>query len=223
MIVSLKMGVETPAATSASLLGGLALGKSPVAVIRVRMKGNTGSPVGYWQSNRTLWRRSGRQSGEVGLMKAKASAGRENELWTLLNQAQHAAIRASETELRQLGVPQMHAEVLMIVKSEDRPVTPAEISRSLFREPHTISGLLTRMEKQGLVKRVRDLQRKNMVRIAITDKGERAYRKLSEVNAISSIMSSLSSREQEGLKDILMKLRRRALEELRMRQPLPYP
>ncbi len=156
-------------------------------------------------------------------MKAKASAGRENELWTLLNQAQHAAIRASETELRQLGVPQMHAEVLMIVKSEDRPVTPAEISRSLFREPHTISGLLTRMEKQGLVKRVRDLQRKNMVRIAITDKGERAYRKLSEVNAIRSIMSSLSSREQEGLKDILMKLRRRALEELRMRQPLPYP
>ncbi len=50
-------------------------------------------------------------------MKAKASVGRESELWTLLNQAQHAAIRASETELRQLGVPQMHAEVLMIVKS----------------------------------------------------------------------------------------------------------
>jgi MarR family transcriptional regulator, organic hydroperoxide resistance regulator len=156
-------------------------------------------------------------------MKAKVSVGRENELWTLLNQAQHAAIRASETELRQLGVPQMHAEVLMIVKSEDRPVTPAEISRSLFREPHTISGLLTRMEKQGLVKRVRDLQRRNMVRISITDKGDRAYRKLAEVSAIHSIMSTLSSREQEGLKDTLMKLRRRALEELRMRQPLPYP
>ncbi len=156
-------------------------------------------------------------------MKAKASVGRENELWTLLNQAQHAATRASETELRQLGVPQMHAEVLMIVKAEDRPVTPAEISRSLFREPHTISGLLTRMERQGLVKRVRDLQRKNMVRIAITDKGERAYRKLAEVSAIHAIMSSLSSREQEGLKDTLMKLRRKSLEELRMRQPLPYP
>ena len=156
-------------------------------------------------------------------MKAKASVGRESELWTLLNQAQHAAIRASETELRQLGVPQMHAEVLMIVKGEDGPVTPAEISRSLFREPHTISGLLTRMEKQGLVKRVRDLQRKNMVRIAITDKGEKAYRKLGDVNAINSIMSCLSSKEQEGLRDTLLKLRRKALEELRMRQPLPYP
>ena len=73
------------------------------------------------------------------------------------------------------------------------------------------------------MKRVRDLQRKNMVRIAITDKGERAYRKLAEVSAIHSIMSSLSSREQEGLKDTLMKLRRKSLEELRMRQPLPYP
>lgn len=167
---------------------------------------------------------------EVGAMKAKASvgrakasAGRENELWTLLNQAQHAAIRASEAELRHLGVPQMHAEVLMVVKSEERPVTPAEISRSLFREPHTISGLLSRMEKQGLIKRVRDLQRKNMVRVAMTDKGEKAYRKVMEVSAIHSIMSSLSSREQEGLREALMKVRRRALEELRMRQPLPYP
>ena len=156
-------------------------------------------------------------------MKAKASVSRENELWTLLSQAQHAAIRASETEMRQLGVPQMHAEVLMIVKSEDGPVTPAEISRSLFREPHTISGLLTRMEKQGLVKRVRDLQRKNLVRIAITDKGERAYRKIGNVSAIHSIMSCLSSKEQESLKDALLKLRRKALEELRLRQPLPYP
>jgi DNA-binding MarR family transcriptional regulator len=158
-----------------------------------------------------------------GKMKAKARVGRESELWTLLNQAQHAAIRASETELRQLGVPQMHAEVLMIVKGDGGPVTPAEISRFLFREPHTISGLLTRMEKQGLVKRVRDLQRKNMVRIAITDKGEKAYRKLGDVSAITSIMSCLSSKEQDILKDTLLKLRRKALEELRMRQPLPYP
>jgi len=50
-----------------------------------------------------------------------------------------------------------------------------------------------------------------------------AYRKLAEVSAIHAIMSSLSSREQEGLKDTLMKLRRKSLEELRMRQPLPYP
>jgi hypothetical protein len=36
-------------------------------------------------------------------------------------------------------------------------------------------------------------------------------------------MSCLSSKEQETLKDSLLKLRRKALEELRMRQPLPYP
>jgi DNA-binding MarR family transcriptional regulator len=156
-------------------------------------------------------------------MKAKNSAGRENELWTLLTQAQHAAIRASETELRQLGVSQMHAEVLLTVKTADGPVTPAEISRLLFREPHTISGLLTRMEKQGLVKRVRDLQRKNRVRITLTDEGEQTYRKLGDISAIRNIMSCLSRTEQRNLRDCLLKLRRRALEELRMRQPLPYP
>lgn len=156
-------------------------------------------------------------------MRARASAGRENELWTLLKQAQHAADRASETELRQLGVPQMHAEVLMIVKTAEGPMTPAEISRFLFREPHTISGLLTRMEKHGLVKRTKDLQRKNMVRIAITDEGEKAYRKLGNISAIRNIMSCLSRTEQENLKGYLLRLRRKALEELRLRRTLPYP
>lgn len=155
-------------------------------------------------------------------MKTKPNTSRENDIWTLLNQAQHAAERAAETEMRQLGIPKMHAEVLSLVKSTEGPVTPADIARLLFREPHTISGLLNRMEKQGLVKRVKDLKRKNLVRVAITDKGEKAYRKMGDAEVIHDILSSLTAKEQDDLKRYLEKIRRRGLEELRKRQPFPY-
>lgn len=41
-----------------------------------------------------------------------------------------------------------------------------------------MSGLLDRMEKQGLVRKVNDLERKNPIRVAVTEKGEEAYRSL---------------------------------------------
>ena len=155
-------------------------------------------------------------------MKAKANSSRESEIWTLLNQAQHAAERAAETETRQLGIPKMHAEVLSLIKTTEGPVTPADIARLLFREPHTISGLLNRMEKQGLVKRVKDLKRRNLVRVAITDKGEKAHRKIADAEVMHDVLGGLSAKEQDELKRYLEKIRKRALEELRKRQPFPY-
>jgi len=155
-------------------------------------------------------------------MKAKGNSNRENEIWILLNQAQHAAERASETEMRQLGIPKMHAEVLSLIKNTEGPVTPADIARLLFREPHTISGLLNRMEKQGLVKRIKDLKRKNLVRVAITDRGERAHRKMADAEVIHEVLSGLTAKEQEELKRYLDKIKKRSLEELRKRQPFPY-
>ena len=46
-------------------------------------------------------------------------------------------------------------------------VTPAEISRRLLRESHSISQILNRMENKGLVRWVKDLERKNLVRLIL--------------------------------------------------------
>jgi DNA-binding MarR family transcriptional regulator len=43
------------------------------------------------------------------------------------------------------------------------------------REPHTITKLLHRMEKVGLVTKTNDLEKKNMVGVSITEKGQQAY------------------------------------------------
>jgi DNA-binding MarR family transcriptional regulator len=118
----------------------------------------------------------------------------------------------------------MQAAVLVFVKNSKEPVIPAHISRWLFREPHTISQLLMRMEKQGLVKRTRDLEKKNWVRITLTEKGEAAYKHQTEMRVISKILSILSPEECNKLGASLKKLRDEAVKELDARpRHLPFP
>lgn len=152
----------------------------------------------------------------------RTNAEQDRQLWGLLNQTHHAIWRARERELDEIGLSAIQAGVLFFVSTSEEPVTPAVLSRSLHREPHTISGLLTRMEKQGLVKRVKDLKRKNQVRIALTSKGRKAYEQQNKTGVISVILAPLSAAERTNLGGYLEKLRNTALRELRARIPLPY-
>ena len=71
--------------------------------------------------------------------------------WMLLLQAFYAARKAEDRKLAKAKVGLSHEKVtvLQLTKLYDTPLTPAEISRSLFREGQTIAGLLTRMENEG--------------------------------------------------------------------------
>ena len=151
-----------------------------------------------------------------------AATDQDYQLWVLLHHACDAMARARENELRPVGISGMQAAVLFIVKTLEVPATPAEISRRLFREPHTVSGLLDRMERQGLVRRVKDLERRNLIRVAITEKGEQAYHRSREMGVIHEILSSLSQEEQDNLRAYLETLRHKALAELAAQRPLPF-
>ena len=145
------------------------------------------------------------------------------EIWGLLDQACDAIGRARDNELRQIGISKMQAWVLFIVKAINGPATPAEISRWLFREPNTVSALLDRMEKQGLVRKVRNLEKKNLIRVVITEKGEEAYQQSKEAKVIHDVLSCFSQEERDNLRAYLETLRNKAVGELTVRHQLPFP
>ena len=145
------------------------------------------------------------------------------ELWVLLHQACDAMNRARENELRQVGLSGVQAAVLFIVKAMKVPATPGEISRWLFRKPHTVSGLLYRMEKQGLVRKVKDLERKTLVRVVITERGEEAYQGSTEMKVIHKMLSCLPPKERDNLRAYVTTLRNKALGECGVGYRLPFP
>ena len=96
-----------------------------------------------------------------------------------------------------------------------KKATPAEIARELYREDHTISVLLTRMEKEGFVKKIKDLERKNQVRIILTSKGRRVYNQSKTREYMHSIMDVLPEGERKQMIVNLTKIKDKASEELR--------
>ena len=142
--------------------------------------------------------------------------------WSTFNEAYWAMIRVAEQELRALDLTMIQAAVLYWVKTSESPPTPADLARLLFRRPHTVLDLLGRMEKQGLVKRTRDPKRKNVSRIALTKKGEEAFKRQKEVRGIAWILSELTPGEGEIVLAALEKLRRKAIEELKSGLSAPY-
>jgi DNA-binding MarR family transcriptional regulator len=155
-------------------------------------------------------------------MKNKKPVDSRVSLIWLLFHVRHALFQARANELAEYGVTPMKATVLFIVKSIGDKATPAEISRWLFLKPHSVSGLLTRMGKDGLIARVKDLDRKNQVRIVLTEKANGLYRKSTSSKTFNRIMSCLPEEEAEQLESTLEKLRDRALKELGVKWKPPY-
>jgi DNA-binding MarR family transcriptional regulator len=144
-------------------------------------------------------------------------------LWQLLARTDHLIAKARQKELRQFGLTMNDAIVLFTAIRLKRLATPANISRQLFWEPHTTSVQLKAMEKKGLIRRAHDLGRRNMIRVELTDKGLEAYRESSRRKSTRKVMSSLSETEQLQMWDLLVSIRKMAMQELKIELTDPFP
>jgi len=147
----------------------------------------------------------------------------ENEIaWWEMSVTSLILQRAWDMELAQIGLTVPQTLVLITVAGSSEPITPMKLSKLLHREPHTISALLTRMEAQGLVKKERNLERGNWVRVTLTKKGKEAYERQVEARRVRNVTECLSRQELDALNKMNRKLRAKGIEMLRDMLPSPY-
>lgn len=144
-------------------------------------------------------------------------------LWVMLHWARDTLVGSWTKELSQYGISPEHAAVLFIIDTKGNNVTPAEISRWLLRKPNTVSGLLNRMAKKGLVQKTRDLDKKNLVRVSLTEKGQELFHKSTNIKSIREVFSSLSEKERQQLYSYLEIVRNKSLERLGINHNIPFP
>jgi DNA-binding MarR family transcriptional regulator len=154
---------------------------------------------------------------------SEMAADPDYNLWLLIRQVRDAMMKARDRELEKYGISSIQAAVLFNIRTIGHDTTPAEIARRLVREPHSVSGLLSRMEKQGLLKRVKDLPRKNMVRVVLTKKGEEVFLHTMPRTTMHQTMSVLTEEERKILWTALQKIRERALRLAGVGHELPFP
>lgn len=147
-------------------------------------------------------------------------------LWTIIVWVRRAVYRAMAKELQKCGLTvEETAAMFMIcaIESVGSNPIPTEISRWLFREPHSTSTLLVRMERKGLVKRDKDLRRKNLVRVSLTGKGREIFARAAEFGPLHRIFSGLSHKERQQLEASLRIVWGKAREEISLEHTVSYP
>ena len=133
-------------------------------------------------------------------------------LWWLITRTYRLIYKARAEEIYQrYRITGAESAAIFAIKLIGENATPSRISRFLLRTPHSIGSLLERMDREGFVKRVKDMKRKNLVRVTLTEKGNRVYEETARRESIHKILSVLSAEEHQQLTNCLTKLQMRAM------------
>lgn len=119
----------------------------------------------------------------------------------LLTTAQHSVFLKMTEKLSVFDLTPVQYAVLYCLWENDKK-SPKEIAERLKLENSTISGILERMEKKGLIKRMISKEDRRFIQIMLTEKGaaleEDVLAAVDEVN--EEVMSVFSKEECENLK-----------------------
>lgn len=147
-------------------------------------------------------------------------------LWAMLQLTRHVMASARNAELSAIGLSSIEASVLFtiqVIERAGRRPTLSELSRWLYRRPHSISQLLDRMSRKGLVAVVTDQKGSNAKKAVLTEKSWEVFDRSCERLSINHIMSCLSDEERAQLWTLTTKLRDAAVREIGVNQTVPWP
>ena len=134
-------------------------------------------------------------------------------LWVMIAQTKDAILRARQRDYARFNISNERRAVLWNIQNNGGHATPVEISRQLFRELHSVTEMLKRMEKEGLIIRYKGSGR-SKIEAKLTEKGLEVLNQSLHNETDKRIFSVLSKKERERLASYLWKLRGQVLKEL---------
>jgi DNA-binding MarR family transcriptional regulator len=126
------------------------------------------------------------------------------DLWVLMDRARSAISRSRELELAVYGITPEQAAILHTLQGQKGAATIAEIADMTVRQYNSVTTLVNRMAKNGLVKKKRSSRDKKYI-VSITSKGQSTYEKLTR-KSYEMAFSCLSLEDKQKLFLYLKKL-----------------
>lgn len=141
---------------------------------------------------------------------------RIHHMWVLLRQASNLMPKYVEPIFAKVGLTYQQYMVIFTIKLLDSPVTISDVANSLDRSVNTVSTIIERMHKDGLVKRVRDSRDRRTVILRVTREGEEKARSaaLPYWNMVEKLLSHFSREELKTMESLIGKLKGYMAEEL---------
>ena len=126
-------------------------------------------------------------------------------LWLLLHRVRDTLALCQDSIFAKYGITTEQFGVLGAVKSRGGSLRPTDLASILERSPNSISMLVDRMVKAGLVRRTRDRIDRRVVHVALTNKGTNAIELAMPEgwDFIQKILSPISYKDKQALAGML--------------------
>jgi DNA-binding MarR family transcriptional regulator len=129
-------------------------------------------------------------------------------LWLLLRRVGDTVVRCQDSLFSGYGLTSEQLQVLASIKSRG-PLRPSDLASILERTPNSMSMLIDRMVKAGLVRRTRDRKDRRVVTVSLTEKGKTAVEPAVPAGweFAHEVLSTLSDDEQRDLASLLERVK----------------
>ena len=127
-------------------------------------------------------------------------------LWSIIDKLDHQILLIRQRELMQYDIAVQQLSILRSIKALGSEATLSKIARNIDREIGIVSRQTVVMEKDGLIKRIKNKPKSNQLKLELTQKGINTVKISRQSKAIDDLFSSLTEEEYQQLKSILNKL-----------------
>jgi len=130
-------------------------------------------------------------------------------LWLLLHRVRDSLVRCEDSIFSKYGITLEQFTVLGQTKARGGSMRIIDLARALESAPNSVSNLVDRMVKAGLVRRTRGKIDRREVRVSLTSKGENAITIAAPAGweFIQKILSPISDKEKHALVNLLETLK----------------
>ena len=129
------------------------------------------------------------------------------DIWRLMRMVARLLYQVRAEELEPHGITIRQAAMLAGIKALGAEATVVGIANYQMRDPSSVSNIIIRMERMGLVKRLVDPQNRRRVHVVMTRKGEGLYALSLAQAAIKRALSGLSEAQCDAMIQSLSILR----------------
>jgi DNA-binding MarR family transcriptional regulator len=139
---------------------------------------------------------------------------KEYDTWILLSRVYHMIAKLRRLELAKYNIQPVQAYILFILNALGGETSPTELSKYAYEHKSAISDILIRMEKQGLITKIKKVIGNGRVKVKLTKKGEQALRLSSEREFLRKVMTGLTPEKTAQLESCLELMHENALSQL---------
>jgi len=143
----------------------------------------------------------------------------------LLYQAETTLAKLVERSLLEFGLSTPQMLLLGALYWDGRALVPRRIRNTLVVEAQSLTGLIDRLENQGLAQRLSHPKDRRKIRVQITTKGRKRYEEAAAHSdmALENFFKALTARERQALRAAMFKLRGAGYKPLGLSHAAAYP